>query len=229
MKKAKENPVYPGWHRVAVAGKTALDDAVWDSLGKMQLDFMVGHGLQPQHKFLEVGCGALRGGIHFIRYLNDHQYYGLDKEPALIDAGVSVELPKAGLCDVKANFGVAPDVDLSFVPPDVSFDFAWSMAVFIHIGQDMVEKAITRVLERMRSGGLFFATFHVSRDRMIHTSRPLDNHNAWRKNEHWSVEYPFAALREMARGAGGEAKYIGAWGHPANKRNRQMMAMFSKP
>jgi SAM-dependent methyltransferase len=228
MSSDKKPPSYPGWHRVAVAGKTALKDDVWESLGRMQLDFLIEQGLKPSDNFLEVGCGALRSGIHLIRYLDHHRYYGVDKEAALIDAGVQVELPKAGLRDVKATFGVSPDFDLSFVPNDVSIDVAWSMAVFIHIGPDLVEKAISRVLDRLRSGGRFFATFHVSNDGKVHKSRPLDNHNAWRKNEQWSVEYPFEALREMASRASGEAEYIGAWGHPANNRKRQMMALFTK-
>lgn len=44
-----------GPHRGAVGG-------MWDQIGKLQFEFMVKHGLKPEHKFLDIGCGSLRGG-----------------------------------------------------------------------------------------------------------------------------------------------------------------------
>ena len=49
-------------------------------------------GLQPSDKFVDVGCGALRGGRHFIEYLENGNYYGLDKHIELIIYGTIREL-----------------------------------------------------------------------------------------------------------------------------------------
>ena len=46
---------------------------------------MVEHGLKPEHKLLDVGCGPLRGGIKFINYLEPGNYYGVDKRADVID------------------------------------------------------------------------------------------------------------------------------------------------
>src|SRR5947209_178803 len=49
-------------HRTFVGGE-------WDTIGKLQFDFIVRQGLEPRHVLLDIGCGALRGGRFFIEYL----------------------------------------------------------------------------------------------------------------------------------------------------------------
>ena len=49
-------------HRNFIGGK-------WEEIGRLQYDFLREQGLQPQDKLLDIGCGCLRGGIHFIDYL----------------------------------------------------------------------------------------------------------------------------------------------------------------
>jgi ubiquinone/menaquinone biosynthesis C-methylase UbiE len=44
-----------------------------------------------QHKLLDIGCGALRGGIHFINYVDAGNHYGLDLNSWLIEAFSSSE------------------------------------------------------------------------------------------------------------------------------------------
>jgi len=41
----------------------------WDRRGEFQLHFLQQAGLQPQHRLLDIGCGPLRAGQFFIRYL----------------------------------------------------------------------------------------------------------------------------------------------------------------
>ena len=42
-------------HRRCVGGK-------WDEIGKLQTDFLKEQGLEKNMKFLDIGCGSLRGG-----------------------------------------------------------------------------------------------------------------------------------------------------------------------
>ena len=58
-----------GQHRDVIGG-------LWEELGQLQLDFMIREGLKPHHKLLDIGCGSLRGGIHYIRYLDVGNYVG---------------------------------------------------------------------------------------------------------------------------------------------------------
>src|SRR6476620_10345865 len=56
---------------------------LWDEIGQLQFDFLVSNGLKPQHYLLDIACGSLRAGIHFIPYLETGHYLGIDKEPEL--------------------------------------------------------------------------------------------------------------------------------------------------
>jgi len=224
----RKMPSGKNWQRRIVAGPTALDDEVWDSKGKMQLDFLLKQGLLPHHTFLEVGCGALRGGRHFIRYLDEGNYFAVDKEKVLVDAGVKAELEGTALMDKTPTFGISPNADLSFIDPDVRFDFAWSMAVFIHIPPEAIKEIVAAVSKRLKPDGRFYATFHRSKDGEIHLSRPLDRHNWWRKREHWGAKYPMSFIEEVAGAHKLKANYIGRWGHNANKDDLQVMLEFVK-
>ncbi len=39
----------------------------WDELGQLQFEFLKKSGLGAEHKLLDIGCGCLRGGIHFVK------------------------------------------------------------------------------------------------------------------------------------------------------------------
>ena len=58
----------------------------WDEIGILQFEFLVKNGLKPHHQVLDLGCGALRGGVHIIKYLNKHCYTGLDANSSLLRA-----------------------------------------------------------------------------------------------------------------------------------------------
>ena len=46
-------------HREQVGG-------LWDEIGALQIDFLRAQGLRPGDTLLDVGCGCLRGGVHFV-------------------------------------------------------------------------------------------------------------------------------------------------------------------
>jgi hypothetical protein len=92
-----------GEHRDVIGG-------LWDQLGQLQFDYMIREGLKPHHKLLDIGCGSLRGGIHFIRYLDAGNYIGTDPNMSLLDAGYEIELGSSGLknaCRAKILFARA--------------------------------------------------------------------------------------------------------------------------
>lgn len=42
------------------------------------LDYLMLNGLRPNHRLLDLGCGVIRSGRHFIEYLNKDRYFGVD-------------------------------------------------------------------------------------------------------------------------------------------------------
>jgi hypothetical protein len=48
---------------------------------------LIVYGLKPEDTCVDHGCGALRIGLHAIRYLERGAYWGLDIEEFLLDEG----------------------------------------------------------------------------------------------------------------------------------------------
>ncbi len=105
---------------------------MWDEIGKLQFDFLVERGLRPDHYLLDIGCGSLRGGVHFIRYLSEGHYFGVEKEESLLEAGRSVELKRYALEEKEPQLFAVDDFDLSALPSQVEFDFMLAQSVFTH-------------------------------------------------------------------------------------------------
>src|SRR6478672_1846649 len=117
----------PNWHRSTVRGTADF----WDELGRAQLDYLVEQGLQPSHYVLDVGCGPLRAGVHFIRYLEPGHYAGVDKRADTLERAREVELPryrveaKGPLLFVNGAF--------EFRKRGREFDYAIAQSVFTHL------------------------------------------------------------------------------------------------
>eukprot|EP00238_Polyblepharides_amylifera_P012081 CAMPEP_0196595620 /NCGR_PEP_ID=MMETSP1081-20130531/81635_1 /TAXON_ID=36882 /ORGANISM="Pyramimonas amylifera, Strain CCMP720" /LENGTH=186 /DNA_ID=CAMNT_0041920255 /DNA_START=411 /DNA_END=968 /DNA_ORIENTATION=- len=61
--------------------------------GKADFDMLKGLGLRPEHTLLEIACGSLRSGIHYIRYLKAGHYYCIERDEYSLRAGIEYELP----------------------------------------------------------------------------------------------------------------------------------------
>ena len=69
-----------------LVGPTSL----WKMKQDFQIKFLKENGLLPIHKFIDIGCGTLRGGIPLIQYLNIANYYGIDVRELALDEGKKV-------------------------------------------------------------------------------------------------------------------------------------------
>jgi SAM-dependent methyltransferase len=134
------------------------DRKVWRKAGARQFDYLRTHGLQPQHRMLEIGCGNLRAGWRFIDYLEPGGYYGIDISPEVILAahrtvvaeGVEAKLPYLTLVD---------DLTFGFLP-DATFDVVHAHSVFSHSPLSVIEEAFSHVGRILRPAGFFDFTFN---------------------------------------------------------------------
>ena len=136
-------------HRSFVGG-------MWEELGKLQFDFLIESGLKPNHKLLDIGCGSLRGGLHYVKYLDEGNYFGLDINKSLIDAG-KIELEEANLTNKHPNLIV--DDKFSFDKFNSKFDFMISVSVFTHLPMNIIVRCLNNARESLSPNGLYYATF----------------------------------------------------------------------
>ena len=139
-------------HRELVGG-------LWDHLGELQFSQLLTHGLSPAHKLLDIGCGALRGGVHFIKYLEPAHYYGTDINQALLDVGYDKELGSLGLQDRLPRENLQATAEFDFGQFGEKFDRGIAFSLFTHLPLDVIRTCLERLADVMQPGGVFYATF----------------------------------------------------------------------
>jgi len=209
---------FPGvkWHREAVGG-------MWDEIGKLQFDFLVSQGLKPKHRFLDIGCGSLRGGIHAIRYLNEGNYFGIDKDQQLLDAGGRVELPNYGLESKRVALLQMDDFNFSVF--NTQFDYALALSLFTHLSWNDIARCVINVEKVLAPGGRFYATFfeniggRFNLDPISHQPGGITSYF-----DRDPFHYDFNTFVDICKGLALEVEYIGQWHHPRD----QMMMVFRR-
>ncbi len=179
----------------------------------IQFQYLKKEGLQRSHYLLDMGCGWLRAGHLFIRYLEASHYYGIDKETAALDAGC------AGMCLLELEnkypqlYLCEGEMDFELPAPPCGYDFAIAQSVFTHMAPEVVEKCLTNVLSVMKPGGKFFATFFE------HPEHKLSERHRNRHLEYSRAMYPSEYFSDLAKKIGvSQFEYRGTFGHANNQR-----------
>lgn len=195
-------------HRRIVGGR-------WEEIGTLQRDFLISRGLHPNMKLLDVGCGSLRAGTLLVDYLEPGNYFGVDINPSIIEAGYNFELDDVARDRLPiGNLRATDRFDVDF---GVTFDMAIANSVFTHISLNHIRLCLFRLAEVMSPGGRFFATFFEREETF-----PVDgsfgqppNRRFTERNVFWyyATDLTWAASRLPF-----EVDYVGAWGHPRDQR-----------
>lgn len=132
----------------------------WEMMGNLQFDFLVKNGLEPQHIMLDIGCGTLRGGRHFIRYLNTGNYSGIDISHKAIEYGKQL-VQEESLLDKHPRLLVSKNKDLNFAEFDGEiFDYLLAQSVFTHLKPEHIEECFQHIGHIMKLDSVFFFTFN---------------------------------------------------------------------
>ena len=199
-----EEEVAAGKHRGFVGG-------FWDEMGRIQLEFLIGQGLTPDRRFLDVGCGSFRAGRHLVSYLDPGNYYGIDISADVIETGYQVELDDAGRDRLPlANLRMTDRFDADF---GVRFDMAIAQSVFTHVSLNHVRLCLHRVAKVMKPGGKFYATFSERPQ-----DYPVDGIRGRSYTERNAFWYYRRDLRYAAARTPFDFRYIGEWGHARKQR-----------
>jgi SAM-dependent methyltransferase len=177
----------------------------WLEIGKLQFDFAVSHGLKPDMRMLEIGCGNLRAGWLFIDYLEPGNYYGVDISPDILVAAQDT-IAEQGIAAKLPHLTLVTDLRLQFLP-DASFDFVHAHSVFSHSPIEVIDECFAHVGRVMTAGGFFDFTF----DRTEGTE-----HQVLREDFYYRTQ----TLIELAAKHGLEATFMDDWestGHDQSK------------
>jgi SAM-dependent methyltransferase len=168
----------------------------WLQIGQLQFDYLLGHGLKPQMRMLEIGCGNLRAGRLFLDYLEAGNYYGLDISPdillaaqqTVVDYGLQAKLPQLML---------VKDLRLEFLP-DGQFDAVHAHSVFSHSPLEVIEECLSHIGRIMVPGGFFDFTFDRTEGA---------EHQVLREDFYYQTQ----TLINLAKRHGLEARFMDDW------------------
>lgn len=187
-------------HRGQVGG-------LWDEIGRLQYDFLIGRGLEPRHVLLDIGCGALRGGRFFIPYLDEGHYLGIDSQRELIEAGLRHELDTRTAGAKRPEFLV--DRHFAFERFSKRPDYAIAQSLFTHLTAESIGLCL-RSLRRVAPDHLrLYATFAEAR---TPGSNPAKDH------PHEMFAYTREQMEHLGEEHGWRTAYLGDWRHPRGQK-----------
>jgi cyclopropane fatty-acyl-phospholipid synthase-like methyltransferase len=208
-----ESEIASGDHRQFVGG-------MWEEIGSLQFEFLKKAGLMPGHRLMDIGCGCLRGGIHFVPYLEKRCYFGMDINTSLIEAGKK-ELQKLGCLDKEPTLWVSDQFEVG--QGGVQFDYALAISVFTHLYTNHIGLCLKKVKDALAPKGKFYATFFQAPDPLHLAAIHHESGGIVTYFDRDPFHYSLAEMEALASFAGLSVKLIGDWGHP----RRQQMLCFS--
>lgn len=189
-------------HRQYVGGR-------WEELGKLQFDFLLSNGLQPEHTLLDIACGSLRAGRHFIAYLNTGNYLGIEKESKLLELALEQEIEETLLSIKKPEFVVS--YKFEFHKFTKTANFALAQSLFTHLPPKAINLCFDKLRKQLTEDGVFFATYFLKSD---------DFKNPKKAHARKVFRYTLDQMIDFGKKNDWLAEVIGDWGHP---RGQQMV------
>lgn len=125
----------------------------WDEHGQTQLNFLISQGLQPQHNFLDFGCGTGRLACKAIPYLEARNYTGVDISTSAIEQCKSNHWGDKKPVFIHGEGGFLP-------VKDQQFHLIWSHSVLTHTPREIAEEMFKDVSE-MAFGVWLFTYKHA--------------------------------------------------------------------
>ncbi|KAG0480478.1 hypothetical protein HPP92_010975 [Vanilla planifolia] len=118
--------------------------------------------LKSSDLVLEVGCGTLRVGLHFIRYLDSGHFHCFERDELSLLAALRYELPSQGLLNKRPLIRKGDDMNFSGFGKDNSFDLIYASAVFLHIPDQLVWVGLERLALKLKpEKGRIFVSHNI--------------------------------------------------------------------
>ncbi|MEU3490098.1 class I SAM-dependent methyltransferase [Streptomyces massasporeus] len=182
----------------------------WARIGRMQFDYLVGHGLRPHHRMLEIGCGNLRAGRLFIDHLDTGHYYGIDISPHILLAAQDT-LVADKLQPKMPYLALADDLTFAFLP-DAHFDVVHAHSVFSHSPLHVIEECFAHVGRILAPGGFFDFTFDRTEG---------EEHQVL----HEDFYYRTRTLTELAARHGLDARFMDDWERLPHRQSKMRVVV----
>ena len=204
--------VQSGRHRGIIGG-------YWEEVGLLQFNYMRAQGLTPDMIMLDLGCGSLRGGVHFVDFLQPGHYFGVDVSRDLLDAGYDREIMPLGLQEKlpRTNLLCNGEFDIRF---GVIFDIGIAVSLFTHMPGSYFRLCLKKLATATSPGFAFHVSlFMAPEDYPEGAPLQQTEKGATTFSDRNPYHYKHSELRSIMAGVPWDLEQVQDWGHP---RNQQM-------
>jgi SAM-dependent methyltransferase len=138
--------------------------------GRLQLITLIRNGLCPDSKFLDVGCGCLRGGYWSIQFLNAGCYFGIEPNRTMLQAGIEKILEPYMISEKKPKFDSHTEFD--FTVFGEKFDFVFARSIWTHASKKQIQQMLDSFKQISHKDSVFLtsfipAGFHLERAKLV--------------------------------------------------------------
>ncbi len=128
--------------------------------GVAHFEYLKRHGLKPEHRLLDYGCGVLRTGLPLIRYLGRGNYVGVDISGGRLEKGRRL-VAEAGILDDAYTVIQVKDCRLRELEKN-RFDCIWAQSVLTHMPVPDIRIMLRAMHRLIAPGGQFLFTFAIA-------------------------------------------------------------------
>ncbi|HYN22734.1 MAG TPA: glycosyltransferase [Thermoanaerobaculia bacterium] len=129
----------------------------FESEGRLQLAALLRHGLRPDSKLLDIGCGCLRGGYWLIHFLQPGCYCGIEPRKDRLQLGLSHLFAPTELADKQPRFDHNPEFDSSVFGE--RFDFFLARSIWTHASKPQIARMLDAFLRDTDPAAKFLTSY----------------------------------------------------------------------
>lgn len=135
----------------------------FERVGRHMFRLLRNEGLEPHHRLLDVGCGALRAGYWFIHYLDAGNYYGIEPNKKRLRVGRRFILEPGIKREKQPHFSRDDSFDFSVFGEDIRFDFVVARSVWTHASKAQIATMLDSFRATAAPGATFLTSYLPAR------------------------------------------------------------------
>ncbi|HJQ41339.1 MAG TPA: class I SAM-dependent methyltransferase [Thermoanaerobaculia bacterium] len=179
-------------------------------IGEELAALLIRHGLKPEHRVLDIGCGVGRVALPLTRHLTTGTYDGFDIVKRWIrwcrrhitPAHPNFRFTHADVYNSHYNRRGVPASRYRFPFDDASFDFVFATSVFTHLDPAAARHYLREAQRVLAPGGTFLGTFFLLDGELEHPALDFkidrgDHRLLSESDPDWAIAFTPALLEEL--------------------------------
>jgi hypothetical protein len=166
----------------------------FEQAGREQLVTLLGEGLNPESRILDLGCGCLRIAYWIVRFLDRGCYFGIEPARPRVEYGLDYLFTPEEVALKQPRFDFNSSFDSSVF--GVRFDFFLARSIWTHASKKQIEASLDSFVRDSMATSVFLASYLPAEspeedyrgDNWIGTSHQSDTPGVIRHSLRWIIE-----------------------------------------